>query len=172
MKVSDIQAIWTHIKALHPNTPETKRPRLSTPVAEVWCRELSGYSVGQVLQAVERQAGKSRYWPDLSEIKAELPRRDAAGATKPQPTGGADARAKAAQEKLFGRMRAERERLIPLRRANGLPATGEEARQAGMSAGAWWKALEEKGLNYPDKIFCEEAAEDEEPEIAVLVYGV
>ncbi len=160
MEISDIQEIWKHIKALHPNTPEEKRPRLSGRIAKVWVNELSGYSVEQVIKAVESHAGKCRYWPDLSEIKAELPGRSVAGATKPQPRGGADLRAKEAQDHLFARMKAERDRLIPLRRAAGLPATAEEAKAAGMTSGKWWNALETAGLNYPDSVWREEAVAD------------
>ncbi len=160
MEISDIQEIWKHIKALHPNTPEEKRPRLSGRIAKVWVNELSGYSVEQVIKAVESHAGKCRYWPDLSEIKAELPGRSVAGATKPQPRGGADLRAKEAQDHLFARMKAERDRLIPLRRAAGLPATMEEAKAAGMTSGEWWNALETAGLNYPDSVWGEEGLAD------------
>lgn len=157
MEISDIQEIWTHIKALHPNTPEEKRPRLSGRIAKVWANELSGYSVEQVIKAVESHAGKCRYWPDLSEIKAELPGCSIAGATRPQPRGDADLRAKEAQDRLFAQMKAERERLIPLRRVAGIPATVEEAKAEGMTATEWWNQCERAGLNYPDGIFRKEA---------------
>lgn len=158
MEICDIQEIWGRIKALHPNTPEEKRPRLTKLLAEAWRNELSEYSLDQVMDAVERQAGKSRFWPDLAEIKAELPKRTAEGATKPQPSRGVDAKAKEAQDRLFARMRSERDRLIPLRQAAGIPATMEEARETGMTATEWWDRCERVGLNYPDNVFCEEGA--------------
>lgn len=156
MEISDIQSIWTHIKALHPNTPEEKIPRLSMTVANAWRNELSDYSLEQVLKAVEKQAGKSRYWPDLAEIKAELPRHSVAGATKPQPRGDSDRRAKDAQDRLFARMKADRIRLIPLRRAAGIPSTAEEAKRVGMTTREWWKRCEWANVNYPDSVFREE----------------
>ncbi len=157
MEIADIQAVWGHIKALHPNTPKERIPRLTQTLARAWCTELDEYSLSQVMGAVERQAGKSRYWPDLAEIKGQLPTKSPAGATKPQISGEADRRAKEAQDKLFQRMKAEGERLAPLRRAAGLPGSVAEARAAGMRAVDWYQALETAGLNCPDGVFQEGA---------------
>lgn len=73
----------------------------------------------------------------------------------PQPIGPMDIRARETQDRLFARMKQERERLIPLRRKAGIPATVEEAKAAGMGATEWWDALETADLNYPDSVFRE-----------------
>ena len=57
-------------------------------------------------------------------------------------------------------MKAERDRLIPLRSAAGIPATAEEAKTAGMTATEWWNQCERAGLNYPDSVWGEEAVAD------------
>ena len=141
MEIADIQAIWSHIKALHPNTPAQRVPKLNALIAGSWCHELEGYSVEQVHKAVEAQAGKSRFWPDLAEIKALLP---------PLPDhlirgGGKRQRADPWEERLRELWQECRRK----RRELGLPTGLAEAKAAGMTAGELWDLYEKNGVDLP-----------------------
>jgi hypothetical protein len=123
-----------------------------------WLAVLKPYSREDVKAALMSFLREKPGFPTPQEVAIRCPalpayRTSPEGATKPQPFYGLDTRAKEAQDRLFARMKAERDRLIPLRKAAGLPATMEEAKVAGMTSGTWWNALEAAGLNYPGHIF-------------------
>ena len=143
MEIADIQAIWSHIKALHPNTPPQRVPKLNGLIAKSWCHELEGYSTEQVHQAVEAQAGMSRFWPDLAEIKALLPPlpdhliRGGGKRQKPDPW-------EERLRELWWECRQRRE-------AKGLPAGIAEAKAGGMTQRELWSLYERNGVNLPEE---------------------
>lgn len=122
-----------------------------------WGRVLEKFPYDDVKNRVLELAATSKYPPDLADLTATLvpPSGGPQGAAgiQPSPPGQADRRVKEGQDLLFAKMEQERNRLIPLRRAAGIPATMEEASAAGMSYTDWMSALEERGLNYPESIF-------------------
>lgn len=154
MKNSDVEKIWAHMREKYPNKAGMNLLSQTPEVASCWAAELERYTLKQVIDAIDARAAKSKRWPTLDSIKAELSHLHTV------KLGPAERRAKQKQDRLFARMKAERDRLIPLRRAAGLPATAEEAKAAGMTSGEWWNALETAGLNYPDSGWGEEAVAD------------
>lgn len=130
-----------------------------------WLAVLEPYSREDVKTALMSFLREKPGFPTPQEVAIRCPalpayRTSPEGATKPQPFYGLDTRAKEAQDRLFARMKAERDRLIPLRRAAGIPATAEEAKTAGMTATEWWNQCERAGLNYPDSVWREEGLAD------------
>lgn len=128
-------------------------------IRPAWLSVLEPYSREDVKKAVVEYLRTNTNFPRPQEIAVlcpPIPMTNLAKAeshTAAKISGPMDARAKKAQDALFARMKAERERLIPLRRAAGIPATPEEARASGMTAAEWWSRCERAGLNYPDSIF-------------------
>lgn len=158
LTTAEVNKLFDLLKELHGKD----KPRDKRTIA-IWSTVLEPWTYQQVRMAVVERARENRYYPDPAEITAFLPQPEmpyksttAAGATVPQPCSGTDARAKEAQDSLFARMKKERERLIPLRRAAGIPATFEEALAVGMTAGKWWSRCEAAGLNYTGSVFREE----------------
>ena len=128
-----------------------------------WQAVLEPYSREDVKSALMSFLREKPGFPTPQEIAIRcpaLPRYSPEGATKPQPMGGMDHRAKEAQDRLYARWKKEQDRLIPLRRAAGIPATWPEAQAAGMTSSGWWNALEAAGMNTPDSVWCEEAVAD------------
>lgn len=128
-----------------------------------WLAVLEPYSREDVKAALMSFLREKPGFPSPQEIAIrcpDLPTYLPEGATKPQPMGGMDLRAKEAQERLHDRWKKEQDRLIPLRHAAGLPGTAWEAEVAGMPFTEWQAALEAAGLNIPDSVWCEEAADD------------
>lgn len=148
LTMPEVNKLFDLLKELHGKD----KPRDRRTIA-IWATVLEPWSYQQVRAAViERARGGNRYYPDPTEITQFLPD---PSVPVSRPIGGMDARAKEMQDRLFARMKVERERLIPLRRKVGIPATVEEAKTTGMRATAWWSALEAAGLNYPDSVFHE-----------------
>ena len=153
LTTSEVNKLFDLLKELHGKDKSRDKRTIA-----IWLKVLEPWTYQQVrAAAIERARGGNRYYPDPAEISQFLPD---PGVPAPQPVGSQDAKAKEAQDRLFARMKAERDRLIPLRRAAGLPATMEEAKAAGMTSGEWWNALETAGLNYPDSVWREEAVAD------------
>lgn len=154
LTTEEINKLFDLLKDLHgKDKPRDKR------TLAIWAAVLEPWSYSEVRSAAVARARENRYYPDPGELTGFLSAPETpSGATKPQPSRGADAKAKEAQDRLFARMRNERDRLIPLRQAVGIPATMEEARATGMTATEWWDGCERAGLNYPDNVFCEEGA--------------
>lgn len=151
LSVEEVNKLFDLLKDLHGKDKTRDKRTLA-----IWATFLEPWSYSQVRAAAVERARSNRYYPDPGELTAFLPALDTpAGATKPQAVRGTDARQKAAQDRLFSRMREECERLIPLRRAAGIPATAEEAMAVGMTSLEWWRTLEAAGLNYPDSVFNE-----------------
>lgn len=129
-------------------------------IRPAWLSVLEPYSREDVKKAVLEYLRVNTNFPRPQEIAVlcpplpETPTK--AGAINSRTMGPMDARAKESQDRLFARMKAERDRLIPLRRAAGIPATVEEAKAAGMKATEWWNTLEAAGLNYPGDVWREE----------------
>lgn len=157
LTTAEVNKLFDLLKELHGKD----KPRDKRTIA-IWSTVLEPWTYQQVRMAVVERSRENRYYPDPAEITAFLPRPEVpykptpAGATVPQPRNGTDARVKYAQDSLFARMEKERERLIPLRRAAGIPATFEEALAVGMTAVEWWFRCEVAGLNYSDSVFREE----------------
>jgi len=150
MKNSDVEKIWAHMREKYPNKAGMNLLSQTPEVASCWAAELERYTLKQVIDAIDARAAKSKRWPTLDSIKAELSHLHTV------KLGPAEKRAKQKQDRLFARMKKERDRLIPLHIAAGLHASLEEAKAAGMTSTEWYNALGEKGLNYLDSVFCEE----------------
>lgn len=156
LNMSEVNKLFDLLKELHGKD----KPRDKRTIA-IWAKVLEPWAYTQVRAAViERARSGNRYYPDPSEITQFLPKQTDAGATAPQPWKGVNIDARESQNRLFSRMKEERDRLIPLRRAAGLPATIDEAKLAGMNPTEWWNALEASGLNYPDSVWHEEAVDN------------
>lgn len=161
LTTAEVNKLFDLLKDLHGKD----KPRDKRTIA-IWSTVFEPWTYQQVRTAAVERARENRYYPDPAEITVFLPRPEmpykptAAGATVPQPCSGTDARAKEAQERLYARWKKEQDRLIPLRRDAGLPATMEEAGAAGMKYTEWMNALEAAGLNTPDSVWCEEAVDD------------
>lgn len=145
MEISDIQAIWGHIKALRPNVSQERLPRLTKEIAEAWRSNLEGYTVEQVIQAADVQIAKSPFWPDLREIIAELP---------PLPThlipGATECRGNHQPDPFLDHYRELLRECRQKRREADVPATFEEARAQGMTSREAWELWERMGFNVPD----------------------
>lgn len=130
-------------------------------VRSAWLAVLEPYKREDVKRALMDYLRTSENLPRPQEIAVRCPpvpsALPAAEGVSRQVVGPMDVRAKEAQEHLFARLKSERERMIPLRRAACIPATVEEAKSAGMGATEWWNALEAAGLNYPESVWHEEA---------------
>lgn len=77
LETKDIQSIFSYIKQLHQQCPADKVPKLTQAVADSWIRGLDGYTVEEVYKAADAHARSCRFWPSLSEIVKQLPRRAA-----------------------------------------------------------------------------------------------
>ena len=154
MKTTDVEKIWAHMRTTFPDKAGMNLIADTPEVASFWAAELERYTLSQVIGAIDARAAKSKRWPTLEAIKSELSRVHAVR------IGPYEKRAKVQQENLFNRWKKEQDRLAPLLRAAGLPATMEEAKAAGMTSGTWWNALESAGMNYPDSVWREEAVDD------------
>lgn len=71
MKEKDIQELFAYIKKRLPNCKTV--PKLTKHLAAEWCRNFDGYTVAQMMQAVEKQAFLKSFWPDPEELMAHLP---------------------------------------------------------------------------------------------------
>ena len=106
-------------------------------IRTAWLSVLEPYSREDVKKAVVEYLRTNTNFPRPQEIAVLCPPIQTTnlgktgGNTAAKILGPMDARAKEAQDRLFARMKAERERLIPLRRAAGIPATVGEAKQPG-----------------------------------------
>lgn len=143
MEISDIQAVWRHIKAIRPTFAPDKIPRLTKEIAEAWRINLEGYTLEQVLRATDFQLGKHQFWPDLSEIMAELPP-PPPSRTRLIPGGKANSSAPRREDPVLVRYRELLEKYEKKRVEAGVPATFEEAKAAGMTvdeADKFWKKL-------------------------------
>ena len=149
----EVNKLFDLLKELHGKD----KPRDNRTIA-IWSKVLEPWTYQQVrAAAIERARGGNRVYPDPAEIAQFLP--DPA-VPVPQPVVGMDARAKEAQDCLFARWKEAQERLIPLRHAAGLPATMDEAKDAGMTYTQWMTALEAAGLDTPDSVWHKEAVAD------------
>ena len=133
-------------------------------IRAAWLSVLEPYSRETVKKAVLEYLRVNTNFPRPQEIAVLCPPLPVTPVEQSSrtmgPVGPMDAKAKEEQNRLFARMIAERDRLSPLRRAAGIPATAEEAKTAGMTATEWWNQCERAGLNYPDSVWGEEAVAD------------
>ena len=155
MTRSDIDALFELLALYCPNDQRLKQKNLKS----LWFETLEPYERDDVKKAVLGHFREHNFLPSVSEISIRCGVPASLQSTSPQKRtmGPMEARAKAAQDCLFARMKAERERLIPLRHAAGLPATMDEAGAAGMKYTEWMNNLDAAGLNYPDSVWREEA---------------
>lgn len=155
MDKDERQKIYTLLSKYFPNAKQLRDQEALT----AWGLVLRKYTYDDVKTAVIEYAAKHKYFPDLADITGGLSPEPSAlpvdlGPGRDQRTmGPIDLREREIQERLFARMREERVRLLPLRRAAGIPATWPEALAAGMTCREWWDACEKAGLNYDDRIF-------------------
>lgn len=70
LKIEDIQSLFSHIKLLLPDNKAM--PRLTKELAHTWCSAFEGYTLEQLKHAATQQAKISRYWPNITEIAAQL----------------------------------------------------------------------------------------------------
>lgn len=155
MTKDDIGALFELLEIYFPGHPRMSAKGLKA----AWFAVLEPYKREDVKAAVMAFLRDTPGFPTPQEIAIRCPKpvvETGNAHAIPQPVGPMDVRAKEAQDRLFARMRKERERLTPLRRAAGIPATWPEAQAAGMTATEWWNACEAAGLNYPDSVFREE----------------
>ena len=118
LTTSEVNKLFDLLKELHGKNKSRDKRTIA-----IWLKVLEPWTYQQVRAAtIERARGGNRYYPDPAEIAQFLPD---PGVPVPQPVGSQDAKAKEAQDRLFARMKVERARLIPLRRAAGIPATAE-----------------------------------------------
>ena len=128
LTTEDIQRLFGYIRETHPNCPRSAIPRLTHGMARQWISALAPYSYEQAVEAVDRQAQVSRFWPDLAEIMAQLP----AVSQMERSRRETDPSSSAAGRKL----REWRERYQNALRAAGLP-TSAEASAGGMTMEEW-----------------------------------
>lgn len=153
LTTSEVNKLFDLLKELHGKNKSRDKRTIA-----IWTKVLEPWTYQQVrAAAIERSRGGNSYYPNPAEITQFLPEPEVPDS---RPVGNLDAKAKEAQDRLFARMKAEDERLIPLRHAAGLPATMDEAKSAGMTYTEWWNECEKAGLNYPDSVFREEAVAD------------
>ena len=128
LTTEDVQRLFGYIRETHPNCPGSAIPRLTRGMARQWISALAPYSYEQAVEAVDRQAQVSRFWPDLAEIMAQLPRASEMerGRYKADPSTLA----------ASGKLRGWRERYQAALRAHGLP-TSAEAIGSGMTMEEW-----------------------------------
>lgn len=92
LTTAEVNKLFDLLRELH-----GKEKRRDGRTVAIWAAVLEPWDYGQVRSAAIERARYNRYPPTPAELTAYLPkiqRSTAAGATKPQPTGEADARAK------------------------------------------------------------------------------
>lgn len=128
MEKTEMRAIWDMMAAVRPSDKRLTDKRLM----QVWWDALSDYDAQTVRQAVAEHLRRSNYFPDLSELN--LP-----------PLAG-----KRLRDEPYGdSVERLRERWYEQRKARekaGLPASAFEAKERGMSAAEWFKAVDDAGL--------------------------
>lgn len=145
LTAAEVDKLFALLRELH-----GKDKRGDRMAAAIWGAVLEPWDYGQVRMAAVERARHSRYYPDpgeLAEYLPKVPRKTAAGATRPQVTGVSELQAKEGQEAAFDRWQSERARLAESRRCAQVPETLAEALESGMTALSWWNALEELGLH-------------------------
>lgn len=151
MTTAEVKKLFDLLRDLHGKD----KPRDERTTA-IWAAVLEPWSYKQVRAAALERARENRYYPDpaeLTEYLPQIPRKTAAGATRPQVTGASDAVAKAKQEAAYAAWFAAREKLSAKRRAAEIPATLADAETAGMTPTEWWKKLEMAGLQVEASVF-------------------
>ena len=138
LETKDIQTLFGHIKELHPHCPPDKIPRLTNSVADLWIRSFQGYSLEQLLRAADAHACTCRYWPSLSEIRAQLPALSAAEQMRLASIGPVERECMDESKKWQMKWHEELHAL-------GLP-TLREAIAAGTSLTRWRAMLSEAGV--------------------------
>lgn len=154
LTAAEVDKLFALLRELH-----GKEKRGDTRAAAIWGAVLEPWDYPQVRSAALERARQNRYYPDpaeLAEYLPKIPRKTAAGATRPQVTGVSEREAQEAQETAFALWQSEGERLRESRRCAQVPETLSEALAAGMDALTWWRALEELGLHVPPRVFGEE----------------
>ncbi len=125
-------------------------------IRSAWLSVLEPYSREDVKKAITQYLRSSTNFPRPQEIAVLCPAPVAERTrAEPQIMGPMDVTAKETQERLYTAWKAERERLIPLRHAAGLPATMDEAAAAGMPYTEWGLALGRAGLDTPERVWRE-----------------
>ena len=155
MNKEDRQKIYTLLSKYFPNARQLKDPATLT----AWGLVLGKYPYDDVKNAVIEYVARNKFFPDIADITGSLTPEESTANLDLGPgrdrreLGPLELREKRMQDLLFERMREARARLLPLRRAAGIPATWPEAKAAGMTARQWWMACEAHGLNYDDAVF-------------------
>lgn len=136
--IKDIQDLFAYLRELHPNTPASKVPSLTRPLVQTWINATAGYTREQLFRAAREHAQRCRFWPDLSEILAQLPKLPEGEQRRYAPPGEAE---RESMEKL----RAWQQEWHQELRERGLP-TMREALDQGMSIAQWNALLKEAGV--------------------------
>lgn len=130
----EVNRLFDLLKDLHGRD----KPRDNRTTA-IWRAVLEPWDYGQIRAAAIQRARANRHYPDPGELVEYLP-------PLPSPEPPAPQAAPVRPDQKVEELRVRREQLLPLRRAQGLPATGAEAKAAGWTAEAWWGALARAGL--------------------------
>lgn len=152
MTMKDIRDLFDLLELYYSGHPGLAVKNIRT----AWLAVLEPYRREDVRRAVTEYLRSHATFPRPQEIAVLCPHLSPAAAKR--NTGAdwpMDAEAMEAQKSLILRARAELERLIPLRRAAGIPATEDERKAAGMPFSTWMRVLEAAGLGYPGSVFCE-----------------
>ena len=136
--IKDVQELFSYLMELHPNSPPDKIPRLTRSLAQTWVNATTGYTKEQLFRAAREHAHRCRFWPDLSEILAQLPKLPEGEQRRYAPPGEAE---RESMEKL----RAWQQEWHQELRERGLP-TMREALDQGMSLAQWNALLQEAGV--------------------------
>lgn len=150
MNREDIQKIWSYIKALRPHLSTDRLPRLTKEVATAWASNLTGYSVEEVMQAADKQLAKGSFWPDLSEIMAELPPPSPSRTHLIQSAHASTGHHR--EDPVLEQLRECFNELERKRREAGIPASYAEAKAAGLTYTETETLWESAGLDYPNNL--------------------
>lgn len=138
MTKEEMDSVWSYLSKFRVGDPKSKDDELRA----AWWSALGRYEARDVKRAIVEHYRASKYWPDIPEIMARLPKlppqRDMRGY---QP------------DKTIAELRdiyfAE---IVPARRAAGIPVGFAEARRAGLSAEEYDDLLDKHHLGVSDAL--------------------
>lgn len=135
MTKQDVEKLFTLLEVLCPSAGKKSR---DNAVLTAWALVLEPFDYEDVKAAAVIRARENRFFPDPAELVAYLPKRPSSS-VRTSPEEGAKS----------GEVERLRERWYEQRKAwekAGLPATAFEAKERGMSAAEWFKAVDNAGL--------------------------
>ena len=137
MTRDDIEKLWALLALYRPNDRHLQDEKLKS----LWLLTLEPYAPADVKAAVAGYFREKKFWPDVTDIAVGCP---------PPPEPPRTAVPKGKPDLIMEGLRGLWEKILPRRKAAGLPATWSEAQAEGLTYRRWWELLEAHGVGFPD----------------------